>query len=72
MKRQQLGKESKVLLANWEKLRGKHVLVVGEKIFSAKTGEKALSILKKLEKENPKISPLLTYVPKKETLILWI
>ena len=50
--------------------RGKHVVVVGKKIFTAKTGKKAGQILKKVHKEFPNQSPQITYVPDADTLIL--
>ncbi len=50
--------------------RGKHVVMIGEKIFTAKTGKKAGQILGKVHKEFPHQSPKITYVPDADTLIL--
>lgn len=69
---QNLKRAQRVLFNNWDKYRGKHVLVVGEKVYSARTGNKALEILKKIETEDPAASPLLAYVPKSDALILWL
>lgn len=69
-KTQNLKLSQKVLFSNWDKYRGKHVLVVGEKIYSAKTGDKALGLLKKIEAKDPSVSPLLAYIPKSDALIL--
>lgn len=66
-----LQESQKVLYANWDKYRGHHVLVVGGKIYAAKTGRAALKILQKLEKKDPSCSPLITYIPKSGALILW-
>lgn len=66
-----LEESKKILYANWEKYRGRHVLVVGRKVYTAKTGSQALKILEKLEKKDPTCSPLITYIPKAGTLILW-
>lgn len=52
--------------------RGKHVMVVAGKVFTAKTGSEANKILDKLEKKYPKETPAITYIPKTDTLILWV
>lgn len=50
--------------------RGKHIIVIGGKVFTAKTGTQANKILDKLEKKYPKEIPEITYIPKADTLIL--
>ncbi|MBL7078123.1 hypothetical protein ISS42_00500 [Candidatus Shapirobacteria bacterium] len=52
--------------------RGKHVVVAGGKIFTAKTGEGALKILTRVRKKYPEEIPAVTYIPKADTLILWL
>ena len=52
--------------------RGKHVILIAGKIFTAKTGEGAAEILKKLEKKYPEIIPEVAYLPKARSLILWM
>jgi len=52
--------------------KGKHVVVVAGKVFSAKTGEGASQILKRVRKEYPGQIPQITYIPKADTLILWL
>ena len=52
--------------------RGKHVILVAGKVFTAKTGEGASELLKKLEKKYPKVIPEVAYLPKARSLILWI
>lgn len=52
--------------------RGKHVILVAGKVYTAKTGEGALTILKKLEKTLPMITPEIAYLPKARSLILWM
>ena len=42
------------------------------KIYTAKTGEGAAEILKKLEKKHPEITPEVAYLPKARSLILWM
>lgn len=50
--------------------RGKHVVVVRNKVFAAKTGQEAAKIFRKVVKQYPRAKPTLTYVPKEEVLIL--
>lgn len=52
--------------------RGKHVILAAGKIYSAKTGEGAAEILKKVRKENPGVTPEVAYLPKAHSLILWM
>lgn len=57
------------ILAN-PKYKGKHVVVVDNKIFSAVTGQEASRIFKQVVKNYPKKKPTITYIPKEDTLIL--
>jgi orotate phosphoribosyltransferase-like protein len=61
--------EEKTLSTKWDDYKGKIVVVVGKKIFSAKTGKNAQKLIKKIEKEYQK-PPLVTYIPKADSLIL--
>ena len=54
------------------KHRGKHVIVVGGDIFFASSGEKAKQMLEALHKKYPKRPFSITYIPKSESLILWV
>ena len=65
-----LSKEEKVLKKHQEELRGKHVVVMGEEIYSAPTQKGAETMLKKARKEHPKKTPLYTYIPAEDLLIL--
>lgn len=49
---------------------GKHVVVVDGEVFVANTGDEAVRILEKVRKEHPTKKPVLSYIPKEETLIL--
>jgi len=69
-KKQPFAEEQKTLLSNWDDYKGKIVAVIGKKIFSAKTGSQAKKIIEKLEKKY-KRPPLVTYIPKADTLILF-
>lgn len=52
--------------------RGKHVILAAGKIYSAKTGEGAAEILKKVRKKYPNDTPEIAYLPKAHSLILWM
>ena len=52
--------------------RGKHVILAAGKVYTAKTGEGAAEVLKKLEKKHPRVIPEVAYLPKARSLILWI
>lgn len=54
------------------KYQGLHVIVLGEKVFTARTGKRASQILRRIERESPRETPAITYVPKSDTLILWL
>ncbi len=67
-----LSKKEKLLEEHREELRGKHVVVAGGEIYSAKTQKTAEKILRKARKEHPEEIPLYTYIPAEDLLILWI
>lgn len=52
------------------KYRGKHLVIVKNKIFTALTGQKAAKIFKEIIKKYPGEKPTITYVPKEGSLIL--
>lgn len=52
--------------------RGKHVILSAGKVFTAKTGEGAAKILKRLEKTQPDSIPEVAYLPKAQSMILWL
>lgn len=54
------------------KFRGKHVILAAGKVYTAKTGEGAAEILKKLETTHPNVTPEVAYLPKAHSLILWM
>ncbi len=72
MKKKQLFiQEQKTLSTKWNRYKGKIVAVMGDKIFTATTGAKAKIMIQKLEKKHGR-PPLVTYVPKADTLILFL
>lgn len=52
--------------------KGKHVIVIAGKVFTARTGKEAAKILTQVEKKYPQEIPAITYIPKADTLILWL
>lgn len=52
--------------------RGKHVILAAGRIYTAKTGDGAAEILKKIRKQYPGVTPEVAYLPKAHSLILWM
>lgn len=50
--------------------KGKHVVVVAGKIFTARTGEGAAKILDEVDEQYPDDVASITYIPDADTLIL--
>jgi|GEM_PF-752945 len=51
------------------KYRGRYVIVVGKDIYTAKSGKSHNPLLEKLMKDHPDETPLVTYIPREDTLI---
>lgn len=58
------------LLFSDPKYFGKHVVVMGGKIFVASTGDQAAKIFEEQTKKHPGETPLATYIPENNALIL--
>lgn len=50
--------------------RGKHIILAAGKLYTAKTGEGASEILKKIRKLHPDVVPEIAFLPKAKTMIL--
>ena len=50
--------------------RGKHIVMIAGKIFTAKTGKEASKIFDRVTQRYPGKTPTITYVPKEDALIL--
>lgn len=50
--------------------KGKHVVVVAGKVFTARTGEGAAKILDEVDEQYPDDIAAITYIPDADTLIL--
>lgn len=59
-------------IINNPRYKGKHVIVIAGKVFTARTGREAAKILTQVEKKYPREIPAITYLPKADTLILWL
>lgn len=51
--------------------RGKHIILVGGKVYTAKTGVGASKNLKEVLEKYPDETPEIAYLPKTPFLILW-
>jgi hypothetical protein len=61
----------KTFLARESEFRGKYVVIVGTRVFTANTGAQASRLLTRVRKDFPGEIPLATFWPKEGTLILW-
>ena len=52
--------------------RGKHVVLAAGKVYTAKTGDGAAEILKKIRKSHPNVTPEVAYLSNAHPLILWM
>lgn len=52
------------------KYKGKHIIIIGGKIYATKTGKAKSKLLDDLLKKYPKEIPTITYIPKIDSLIL--
>jgi hypothetical protein len=48
--------------------RGKHLILAAGTLYTAKTGEGASEILRKLEKSKPDVTPEIAFLPKSRSL----
>jgi len=72
MSKREAPAQTKILSALFSdpKYQGKHVIVIGNKIFTANTGTMAAKIFDEQVKQHPKVRPLTSCVPTNNTLIL--
>ena len=57
-------------LKELDKFRGKHIAIIKNKIVAS--GGNTINVLDKARKEYPNENPVLAFVPKEETLVLFI
>lgn len=55
---------------NNPRYRGKHLIIARGRLYTAKTGEGAAAILKKVRQQHPEVTPEVAYLPKARTLIV--
>lgn len=53
-----------------QRYKGKHIVMIDNKVFTATTGQRAAEIFEKATKKYPKKIPLIAYIPKQDSLIL--
>lgn len=70
-KRKQTSQKLMEKVLNDPKYKGKHVIVVAGKVFTANTGDGAGRILDEVRKKYPRAIPAITYLPDADTLILF-
>ena len=49
------------------KYQGKHIIIIGNKIYAKKAGRQSVIQLERLLKRYPKQTPSITYIPKSDT-----
>ena len=69
MKKKNTSKVETRLLSD-PRYRGKHIVMIGGKIFAVTTGQQAAKVFDRVTKKYPKEIPTLAYIPKEDTLIL--
>lgn len=52
------------------KYRGKHIIIIDDKVYATKTGKAKSALLDVLLKKYPDQTPTITYIPKADNLIL--
>ena len=57
-------------LKELDNFRGKHIAIIKNKIVAS--GNNAINVLEKARKDYPNEKPVLAFVPKEETLVLFI
>ena len=62
-------KNQATMLKDWKKYKGSIVMTVDDQIYTTKQPKKVPQLLKEIEKKHHK-KPLITVVPKEDTLVL--
>jgi len=52
--------------------RGKHLIIVGGEVFVARSAAGAPRLFERVARAHPKATPTLVYIPRADTLILWL
>lgn len=65
-------KQTMIQIMGNPKYKGKHIIVIKNQVYTARTGESANKLLDRLEQKFPNDTPAITYIPKADTLILWL
>ena len=52
--------------------RGKHLIIVGSKVFVARSAAAAPRLFDRVVRTHPRTTPTLVYVPRADALVLWL
>ena len=55
-----------------KRYKGKHIIIIGGRIYATKTGRASSELLDKLLKKYPEETPIMSYIPKADSLILFL
>lgn len=70
-KRNEVAKLLRRVAAN-PRYRGKHLVVVGGKVFMARSAAEAPRLFDRVTRTHRRATPTLVYIPKADALILWL
>ena len=65
-------KKSTLAILTNPRYRGKHLVIIQDEVYTARTGREATRLFDRLTKKFPGKTPTLAYIPKEDTLILWL
>ena len=65
-------KKSTIAVLTNPRYRGKHLVIIQDEVYTARTGREATRLFDRLTKKFPGETPTLAYIPKEDTLILWL
>ena len=52
--------------------RGKHLIVIGDQVFVARSAAEAPKLFERVTRTHPRSTPTLVYVPQADALVLWL
>lgn len=65
-----MSKELENLMSNVERYKGKHVVAVEDEIIAVSDEKELKRVLEEVERKYPSKTPLITFVPEEEVMIL--
>ena len=52
--------------------RGKHLVIIENHVYAARSAADAPRLFRRLVRQHPRSTPTLVYIPRADTLILWV